>query len=89
MTVKLFTGTLNKNKKKKKLISCAVTVHLICVFVLAYAKSQFSHNKVQLSVKHHKSRDACTCKLLLQTIFFVFVKLIFCIDLAMCDLVHD
>ena len=31
--------------KTKALISCAVTAQLICVFVFAYAKSQFSHNE--------------------------------------------
>ena len=29
--------------KTKVLISCAVTVQLICVFVFAYAKNPFSH----------------------------------------------
>ena len=31
--------------KKKALISFTVTGKLICVFVFAYAKSQFSHNE--------------------------------------------
>ena len=30
--------------KTKMLISCAVTLQLICIFVLAYAKSRFSHD---------------------------------------------
>ena len=30
--------------KTKPLISCAVTVQLICAFVFAYAKSRFSHD---------------------------------------------
>ena len=30
--------------KTKPLISCAVTMQLICAFVLAYAKSRFSHD---------------------------------------------
>ena len=34
--------------KTKALISCAVIVQLICVFVFAYAKSRFSHNEAQL-----------------------------------------
>ena len=34
--------------KTKALISFAVTAKLICVFVFAYAKSQFSHNKAHL-----------------------------------------
>ena len=34
--------------KTKALISCKVTAQLICVFVFAYAKSQFSHNKAQM-----------------------------------------
>ena len=28
----------------KALISCTVTVQLICIFVFTYAKSRFSHN---------------------------------------------
>ena len=35
--------------KTKALISFAVTVKLICVFVFAYAKIQFSHNEAHLS----------------------------------------
>ena len=34
--------------KTKALISFAVTVKLICVFVFAYAKSRFSHDAAQL-----------------------------------------
>ena len=34
--------------KTKALISFAVTVKLICGFVFAYAKSQFSHTETQL-----------------------------------------
>ena len=34
--------------KTKALISFAVTAKLICVFVFAYAKSQFSHDEVHL-----------------------------------------
>ena len=30
--------------KTKELISCAVTAQLICVFVVAYAKSRFSRD---------------------------------------------
>ena len=33
--------------KTKALISCAVTVHLICVFVFENAKSRFSHKAAQ------------------------------------------
>ena len=36
--------------KTKALIRFAVTAKLICVFVLAYAKSQFSHDAAQLQV---------------------------------------
>ena len=35
--------------KTKTLISCAVTVQLICAFVFAYAKSRFSHEAAQMS----------------------------------------
>ena len=34
--------------KTKALISCAVTVQLICAFVFAYAKSRFSHYVAQI-----------------------------------------
>ena len=35
--------------KRKALISCAVTVQLICAFVFAYAKSRFSHEAVHMN----------------------------------------
>ena len=34
--------------KTKALISCAVTVQLICTFVFAYAKSCFFHDKAHI-----------------------------------------
>ena len=34
--------------KTKALISCAVTAQLICVSVIAYAKSRFSHNEAHM-----------------------------------------
>ena len=34
--------------KTKALISCAVTMQLICTFVCAYAKSRFSHDMAQI-----------------------------------------
>ena len=36
--------------KAKALISCVVTVQLICVFVFTYAKSGFSHNEAHFMV---------------------------------------
>ena len=36
--------------KTKALISFAATAKLICVFVFAYAKSQFSHDEAQFSI---------------------------------------
>ena len=36
--------------KTKALISFAVTAKLICIFVFAYAKSQFSHKEAHLFV---------------------------------------
>ena len=42
--------------EKKALISCAVTAQLICVFVVAYAKSRFSHNEVQLCLQNDQIR---------------------------------
>ena len=38
--------------KTKALISVAATAKLICVFVLAYAKSRFSHDEAQLLDMH-------------------------------------
>ena len=40
--------------KTKVLISSAVTAQLICVFVLAYAKSRFSHDKAHI-LKYQKT----------------------------------
>ena len=34
--------------KTKALISFAVTAKLICIFVFAYAKIQFSHNEAHI-----------------------------------------
>ena len=39
--------------KTKALISCTVTAQLICVFVYAYAKSQFSHDAAYLTKRIH------------------------------------
>ena len=50
--------------KTKALISCAVTAQLICVFVFAYAKSRFSHNKAQMIWKRCKDLS-----------FFVYVSI--------------
>ena len=36
--------------KTKALISFAVTTKLICVFVIAYAKSRFSHNEAHINL---------------------------------------
>ena len=36
--------------KTKALISCAISVHLICVFVFAYAKGRFSHNEAHIQM---------------------------------------
>ena len=47
--------------KTKALISFAVTAKLICVFVFAYAKSRFSHDKAQviaLEISLIQCRDA-------------------------------
>ena len=43
--------------KTKALISFPVTVKLICVFVFAYAKSQFSHDAAHISVLLHFMND--------------------------------
>ena len=46
--------------KTKALISCAVTAQLICVFVFAFAKSQFSHNEAHIIIyiNRHDRRAA-------------------------------
>ena len=48
--------------KTKALISFAVTAKLICVFVFAYAKSQFSHDAAHIvcyfSLLNQKFQDA-------------------------------
>ena len=48
--------------KTKELISFAVTAKLICVFVFAYAKSQFSHNEAHIQYRWWCStmaKDGC------------------------------
>ena len=45
--------------KTKALIS-SVTVKLICVFVFAYAKSRFSHDKAHLELGHTKNCTNCS-----------------------------
>ena len=51
--------------KTKALISCAVTAQLICVFVFAYAKSRFYHNKAHtrftLFINAFLFIKACRC----------------------------
>ena len=56
--------------KTKVMISCAVTVQLICVFVFAYAKSQFSHDTA------HKVSFCILIKALVASCHpvFVFIK---------------
>ena len=36
--------------KTKVLISCAVTAQLICIFIFAYAKFQFSHDAAYFNI---------------------------------------
>ena len=38
--------------KTKALISFAVSAKLICIFVFAYSKSQFSHNEAHIIITH-------------------------------------
>ena len=53
--------------KTKALISFAVTVKLICVFVFAFAKSRLTHDAAHLSqmstLQHLKHKQSCkkTC----------------------------
>ena len=54
--------------KTKALISCAVTAQLICVFVFAYAKSLFSHNKAQIMIVIHLL-DICALRLIFRFFF--------------------
>ena len=43
--------------KTEALISCAVTVHLICVFVFAYAKSRVTYNEAHLLVLYVRATE--------------------------------
>ena len=49
--------------KTKALISFAATAKLICVFVFAYAKSQFSHDMAHI----HVTCTSCLVKLHVET----------------------
>ena len=44
------------------LISCAVTAQLICIFVVAYAKSQFSHDAAHLCNRVDRCDEAASFK---------------------------
>ena len=46
--------------KSKALISFAVTAKLICVFVFAYAKSRFSHDKAHITPENSKKPEIGT-----------------------------
>ena len=52
--------------KTKALISFAVTAKLICAFVFAYAKSQFSHDAAHIRLFHLRALQA--------TAYMYFVK---------------
>ena len=69
--------------KTKALISCAVTVQLICSFVFTYAKIWFSHGAAQIILRVFKSLLAkiqyisqieCCCNEILLFFYQVFVK---------------
>ena len=49
------------------MISFAVTAKLICVFVFAYAKNQFSHDVAHFIVKLALSCDECERQVLIMT----------------------
>ena len=48
--------------KTKALISFAITSKLICAFVFAYAKIQFSHDAAHLIYTHNDSYIICDAK---------------------------
>ena len=56
------------------MISFAVTAKLICVFVFAYAKSQFSHNEAQI-ILGAKSRPDNECILTLTVPGILFTSM--------------
>ena len=58
MTEKLFTGTLNKNKKKVTVRIAKTKALISCVFVFAFAKRQFSHNEAQILMTTSKTITA-------------------------------
>ena len=70
--------------KTKALISFAVTAKLICVFVLAYAKSRFSHHaahmqesRVSLDMNHIlQNLYSSFCRLLKDTLLYMYILFI-------------
>ena len=61
--------------KTKALISFAVTVKLICVFVFAYAKSRFSHDEAHLALSHFAVTLCLRSSLEGKTIFITYTKI--------------
>ena len=57
--------------KTKALISCVVTVQLICAFVFAYAKSRFSNDAAHLMIK----TDNC-CQFPQKALLWVLIRII-------------
>ena len=51
--VKKVKGLYSLYSKIKVLITCEVTVQLICAFVFAYAKDRYSHNVAQIEYCMH------------------------------------
>ena len=58
-------------KKTMALSSCAVTAHLICVFVFAYAKNRFSHDATHISVAAQVCSNDLMTKLNFLTVMII------------------
>ena len=59
--------------KTKALISCAVNLQLICVFVFAYAKSRFSHNEAHF-VNEGSDQTGWMCSVVHMALFNLIFK---------------
>ena len=75
----------------KALISFAVTVKLICVFVFVYVKCRFSHDAAHLFFANRESRPSHDiAHIYIYMLFFKYVQIciILCILLHIQHLIH-
>ena len=77
---------LSMLRKKKPLISFAVTVKLICSFVFAYAKCWFTHDAAQFFMQFYKGYNVGWFS---GQFFPIFEIKHFCLVVAMNYLVHN